>query len=139
MIAADEFVEHVVYLGAHYGTSKGEIRKLTERGIDVLLNIEVEGAKRLRRTGLGNLYVVYVFFTPSSLDRLGERLRARGTDSEEEIAGRLAIAAREMTSIGMFDYLVINDDLDEAVRELAAIIIGERLKIIEKTPRTRGS
>jgi guanylate kinase len=132
MIEQDAFVEHVTYLGARYGTSKQAIRHLSERGFDALLNIEVEGARRLHTVGLGDMHVVYVFFTPSSLDILGDRLRARGSDTEEEIAGRLAIAAREMKAIGLFDYLVINDDLDTAVDELAAIIVAERLRIVSQ-------
>jgi len=128
-IESGDFVEHVTYLGDLYGTSKSQIDGVIARGLDVILNIDVEGAKLVRRTGLGDHTVVYVFLVPSSLSRLEDRLRARGTESDEQIVDRLEAATREMEAIGVFDYLVINDDLETAVAELRAIITAERLRI----------
>ena len=128
-IESGDFVEHVTYLGDFYGTSRSQIDDAVARGLDVILNIDVEGAKLVRRAGLGEHAVVYVFLVPSSLERLEERLRARGTENDAEIAARLEVAAREMEAIDVFDYLVINDDLETAVVELRAIVAAERLRI----------
>ena len=128
-IESGDFVEHVTYLGDFYGTSRSQIDDAIARGVDVILNIDVEGAKLVRRSGLGEHAVVYVFLVPSSLERLEERLRARGTESDAEIAARLEVAAREMEAIDVFDYLVINDDLETGVAELRAIVASERLRI----------
>ena len=128
-IDSGDFVEHVTYVGDLYGTSRSQIDGVVAQGLDVILNIDVEGAKLVRRTGLGDHTVVYVFLVPSSLSRLEERLRARGTEGDEQIAERLETAAREMEAMDVFDYLVINNDLETAVTELQAIIAAERLRI----------
>ena len=128
-IDSGDFVEHVTYVGDLYGTSRSQIDGAVAQGLDVILNIDVEGARLVRRTGLGDHTVVYVFLVPSSLSRLEERLRARGTESDEQIGDRLEAATREMEAIGVFDYLVINNDLETAVAELQAIITAERLRI----------
>ena len=72
----------------------------------------------------------FVFFAPPSLSQLGERLRARGSESESEIAERVRAAAREMKSLEIFDYLVLNGDLATAVEELRAIVTAERLRVL---------
>jgi len=128
-VESGDFVEHVTYLGDLYGTSRSQIDGVVAQGLDVILNIDVEGAKLVRRTGLGNHTVVYVFLVPSSLARLEERLRARGTESDEQIADRLEAATREMEAMDVFNYLVINDNLETAVAELRAIVMAERLRI----------
>ena len=128
-IESGDFAEHVTYVGDLYGTSRSQIDGVVAQGLDVILNIDVEGAKLVRRTGLGNHTVVYVFLVPSSLSRLEERLRARGTESDEQIADRLKAATREMEAIDVFDYLVINNDLEAAVAELQAVFVAERLRI----------
>ena len=128
-IESGDFVEHVTYLGDFYGTSRSQIDDAIARGLDVILNIDVEGAKLVRRSGLGEHAVVYVFLVPSSLERLEERLRVRGTENDAEIVARLEVAAREMEAIDVFDYLVINDDLETAAAELRAIVAAERLRI----------
>jgi len=129
LIEGGDFVEHVTYLGDFYGTSRSQIDDVIARGLDVILNIDVEGAKLVRRSGLGEHTVVYVFLVPSSLERLEERLRARGTENDAEIAARLEVAAREMEAVDVFDYLVLNDELETAVAELRAIVAAERLRI----------
>ena len=128
-IAADDFLEHVTYLDDHYGTSKSQIAEFIEENLDVILNIEVEGAKTLQTKQLEGVRIVYIFLTPSSQDELADRLRKRNTEDDEKIARRLEVAKREMKSLPSFDYLVINDDLDEAVREMAAIVTAERIRI----------
>ncbi len=129
MVKAGQFVEHVVYLGDQYGTSKGELARLAATGVDIVLNVDVQGACTLRRAGVPGIALVFVFFAPRSLEQLGTRLRARGSETEAEIAERLSVASREMETLQMFDYLVINDELENAVRELSAIVAAERLRI----------
>jgi len=135
-IESGDFAEHVTYLGDLYGTSRSQIDGMVARGLDVILNIDVEGAKLVRRTGLAEHAVVYVFLVPSSLVRLEERLRARGTESDEEIAARLKVAALEMEALDIFDYLVVNDDLETAVAELCSIVSAERLRITKTVRRS---
>ncbi len=130
LIAAGELVEHVQYLGDYYGTGQTQIKEVFARGEDVILNIDVNGAKTLHEKGLLRFTVVYVFLATSSLAILANRLRARGTENEREIEARLAVATRELEAIPTFDYLVINDELDEAVEELSGIVTAERARII---------
>ena len=129
MIGAEQFVEHVIYLGDQYGTSKREMAQLAAKGLDIVLNIDAPGARTLRRDGVPGIALVFVFFAPPSLDQLGERLRARGSESEEAIAERLRVASREIEALPIFDYLVINDTIENAVRELSAIVEAERLRV----------
>jgi guanylate kinase len=129
MVAAGEFIEHVVYLGDQYGTSKREMARLAAKGLDIVLNVDVQGACTLRRVGIPGIALVFVFFAPPSLDQLGERLRARGSESEAAIAERLRVASLEIETLPSFDYLVINDTIENAVRELGAIATAERLRI----------
>ena len=129
MVGAEQFVEHVIYLGDQYGTSKREMAQLAAKGLDIVLNIDAPGACTLRRDGVPGIALVFVFFAPPSLDQLGERLRARGSESEEAIAERLRVASREIETLPIFDYLVINDTIENAVRELSAIVEAERLRI----------
>jgi guanylate kinase len=129
MVAAGEFIEHVVYLGDQYGTSKREMARLAARGLDIVLNVDVQGACTLRRVGIPGIALVFAFFAPASLDQLGERLRARGSEDEAAIAERLRIASLEIETLPSFDYLVINDTIENAVRELGTIVGAERLRI----------
>jgi guanylate kinase len=129
MVGAEQFVEHVTYLGDQYGTSKGEMAQLAAKGLDIVLNIDAPGACTLRRKGVPGIALVFVFFAPPSLDQLGERLRARGSESDAAIAERLRVASREIEALPIFDYLVINDTIENAVRELSAIVEAERLRI----------
>lgn len=129
LVQAGEFAEHTRYSGFRYGTTRTQLEECFVRGDDVILNVEVEGAKSLRERGFGNHPIVYVFLAPSTLDLLAERLRDRGTETEAKISERVAVAAREMDALDSFDYLVVNDDLDQAVSELRAIVVAERSRI----------
>jgi guanylate kinase len=73
---------------------------------------------------------VFAFFAPRSLDQLGERLRARGSEPESKITERLNVASREIEMLHVFDYLVVNDEIGDAVRELASIVAAERLRVL---------
>jgi guanylate kinase len=135
LIRDGKFVEHMTYLGDHYGTSRAQIEKVFAHGDDLILNLDVEGAKSLRRTGLDDHTVVYVFLAPPTLEHLARRLRARGSESDAEISERLRVAEHEMGAIGIFDYLVINDDFDDAVAELRSVIVAERSRICSPGPQ----
>lgn len=134
LLGSGGFVEHTVYSGARYGTGREQLEGLFTQGFDVILNVEVEGAAALRARGLGSHPVVDIFLTPSSLDELGRRLRARGSEHDRKIDERLTVAEREMRELPAFDYLVLNDDLEEASAELASIITAERLRVATPPP-----
>ncbi|HUT87478.1 MAG TPA: guanylate kinase [Candidatus Heimdallarchaeota archaeon] len=131
LVASGELVEHVTYLGDQYGTSRAQIEEVFARGEDVILNIDVEGAKTLQQGGLLSCAVVYVFLAPSSLDLLEERLRARATESDKQISARLEVAREEMEALSCFDYLVLNNDIEAAVDELRSIIVAERSRVVK--------
>ena len=128
-IEAGDFLEHVTYLDDHYGTSRSQIKDSIAQGFDVILNIEVEGAKTLQQIDLGGTKVIYVFLAPPSMKELEARLRNRNTEDKSKIQRRLRVAKQEMKALPCFDYLVINDDLETAVRELASIIVAERVRL----------
>ncbi len=118
------FLEWAEVHGNLYGTSREEVSRLRAQGLDVVLDIDVQGAARVRR----DWDPVTVFIAPPSLAELERRLRGRGTEAEETIALRLANARREMAAADDYQYLVVNDDLDVAVDALRAIIVAERCR-----------
>jgi guanylate kinase len=132
LLARGEFLEHTEYAGNLYGTPKGSVRDALERGEDVLLKIEVEGAAAVRQQIPS---AVHIFITPPSLAELEWRMRGRRTESEESLRRRLETAARELARIPEYDYLVVNhrDRLDDAVAEIRHIIAAERCRV--NTPR----
>ena len=123
-IAQGEFLEHAEFVGNHYGTPLSPIRAALERGQDVVLEIEVEGAKQVRER-LGD-EAVMIFILPPSLAELRRRLEGRGTETPDRIEKRLARAEVEMAQTELFDYLVVNDDVERAVADLHAIQQSER-------------
>lgn len=130
LVKEGEVVEHVTYLGYQYGTSRGQIKSIFAERKDVILNIDVNGARELMEQGLSDFSIVYVFLTPSSVEILGTRLRERGTETDKQIELRLSVAVEEMKSMPLFEYLVINDDLDTAVDELRSIVVAQRCRVI---------
>ena len=114
-MAAGEFVEHAVYAGNSYGTLRTELER-PARGI--VLEIDVQGARQVRET---LPEAARIFIEPPSFEALVERLTDRGSDSPEQIERRLAAAKRELESREEFDHHIVNDDLDRAVGELAAL------------------
>ncbi len=118
------FLEHAEYGGQNYGTSWEALRlPLEEKGRDVLLEIEVQGAAQVRERCRD---ARFVFLLPPSIERLEQRLRGRGTDSTDAIDRRLAMADRELEAIRLFDYAVVNADLEQAISAVLAIIAAER-------------
>lgn len=120
------FLEWAEVHGNLYGTSREAIEAQQAQGIDVFLDIDVQGARQLREQRLPG--AIFLFIAPPSLAELEKRLRGRGTDPEETVQLRLNNARREMEDAGRYDYLVINDQLDEAVEILRAVVIAERCK-----------
>ena len=118
-VAADRFLEWAEYGGNLYGTLRSEVDKGLAGGRHVVLDIEVAGAEQLRATFPS---AVRVFVLPPSGAALGERLRQRGTENEAGLARRMAIAARELELAPQYDYVVVNDDLVDAVGQVAAIL-----------------
>ncbi|MBC7099499.1 guanylate kinase [Candidatus Bipolaricaulota bacterium] len=128
LIQRGELLEWTEYQGHRYGTPRSQVVDVLAQGRDVLLNVEVRGALAIARAGLP-YPVVLVFMIPPSWEELAARIRARGTESEKALDARLAIAREEVRHIPRFHYLVVNDRLEEAVRQLEAIVIAERRRI----------
>lgn len=118
-VAAGEFVEHVRYAGASYGTLRSELEASLKKGRPVVLEIEVQGARQIRST-LPD--ATLIFIAPPSFEVLEERLRKRGTDSEEKIAQRLAVAREELAAKDQFEHVIENRDLAQAVAELEEVV-----------------
>ena len=116
------FLEWAEIFGHRSGTLWGPVADQLESGLDVVLEIDVQGAATVRERVPDSLLI---FLAPPSLDVLGERLRTRRTETETSIARRLAAAEREMAASEWFDRIVVNDDVERAAREVAAIIDGE--------------
>ena len=129
MIANNEFLEYAEYSGNYYGTSLKVIEEKQAAGIDVLLDIEVQGAANVRAKCPD---AVLVFTVPPSYQELERRLRGRNTDDEQTICKRLARALEEVREINMYDYLVINDQVDNAVAELDAIMSAAECRIANR-------
>jgi guanylate kinase len=125
LVAADEFLEWARVHGNLYGTSRGQVAREVAERHDIILEVDVQGATSVRKL-LGDS--VSVFIVPPSFEVLKERLVARGTDSALELELRLRNAPVEMRQYVMFDYVIINDDLDRAGAQMAAIIYAERAR-----------
>jgi guanylate kinase len=117
-----DFVEWAEYSGRRYGTLRSELERRVAAGIPVVLEIEVQGARLVRRAVPE---AVQVFIAPPSLDALRVRLQGRGTDAAEEVARRLRVAEEELSAQGEFAHVVVNDRLEDAVDRLAAIVRDE--------------
>ena len=120
------FLEWANVYGNYYGTSRQEIDGRLQLGLDVILDIDVQGASAVRKAGGPD--ASHIFIIPPSLQELERRLRGRGTESEEKVQTRLQTARLEMREAGQYQYLIVNDVLDEAAEMLRAIILAERAK-----------
>jgi guanylate kinase len=119
---AGEFLEHARVFDNYYGTSRKQVERLLDEGQDVLLEIDWQGAQQIRRT-LPECRTIFVL--PPSREALEQRLRGRGTDSDEVIARRLRDSLADLSHWNEFDYIVVNDDFDRATDELEAIVTGK--------------
>ena len=125
MIAGEELLEYAEYVHNYYGTSLKLIREKLDAGIDVLLDIEVQGAAKVRAKCPD---AVLIFIVPPSFEELSRRLHRRATDQEEVIQGRLKKAREEYRQIPNYDYLVVNDKVSEAAGEIMAILVAENCR-----------
>ncbi len=121
MIAKSELLEWAEFAGNYYGTPSEPVQKQISQGKDVLLEIELQGARQIRQTFPKALRI---FILPPSLEELEQRLRSRGQDSEEAIARRLRRAGEEVAAAGEFDFQIINDDLEVACQKLEALLFS---------------
>ncbi len=128
-IAKDEFLEYAEYVGNFYGTPKKFVDGAMDRGQDVILDIEVQGAIQVTSKRPDS---VRIFIAPPSWTELERRLTERGTDSEEKIQKRLLRAKVEFQTAHTYDYFVINDSVENAVQELNAIMTAEHCKPRER-------
>lgn len=126
MIACEELLEYAEYVGNYYGTSLKVIQEKLAAGIDVLLDIEVQGAAKVRAKCPE---AVLIFIIPPSFEELSRRLRGRNTDDEEVIADRLQKAREEYKQISGYDYLVVNDKVSSAAGEIISILVAEDCKV----------
>ena len=126
MISRDELIEYAQYIQNYYGTPKAYVQEQMEKGKDVILEIEIQGALEVKEK---YPEAVLIFVTPPSAEELKRRLTERGTESEEVIESRLNRAYEEASYMKQYDYLLINDDLQECVENMYQMIAKERCKI----------
>ncbi len=127
MVARDGFLEWAHVFGHRYGTGREATEAALEAGRDVLLDIDVQGAQKVRESGIA---AVSVFLLPPDFATLERRLRSRASDDEGQIRRRLAQARHEAGEYRHYDYLVINDRLEQAVEEVRAIVTAERRRMV---------
>ncbi|MCQ4143747.1 guanylate kinase [Vogesella sp. AC12] len=125
MIATGDFLEYAEVYGNYYGTSKRWLRERLAAGRDILLEIDWQGARQVREVFPD---AVSVFILPPSIAVLEARLRGRATDSEEVIARRLSEARAEIDQVAEYDYLIVNDDFEQARLDLISVIRSQRLR-----------
>ena len=129
MIENNALLEHAEYVGNCYGTPQSFVEQKQREGMNVLLDIEVQGARQIRDRVPD---AVKIFIIPPSLQALEQRLRGRQTDEEEKIHSRLARARSEYREADFYDYIVVNDDVERAAAELDAIITAELCRYAER-------
>ena len=126
MIAQDELIEYARYVNHYYGTPRSYVEEQLEKGKDVILEIEIQGALKVKEKFPDTLLV---FVTPPSAEELRRRLIGRGTETMEVIEERLARAKEEARGIDCYDCLIINDDLQECIGQLHSIIQSEHYRV----------
>jgi guanylate kinase len=125
MVERNEFLEWAEVLGNRYGTARINVSALESEGIDLLLDIDTQGAKKVREKVDRS---VFIFLLPPSPRLLEERLVKRGEDPPERIRYRVANAMKEVSEAPSYDYVIVNEDVEEAVRQLKAVILAERCR-----------
>jgi guanylate kinase len=132
LIGKGEFLEYAEVFGNYYGTSRAWIEQNLDKGIDIFLDIDWQGAQQIREQ---MPLAKSVFILPPSKDELERRLNARGQDSQEVIAKRMSEAQSEISHYNEYDYLIVNDDFDVALMDFKAIIRAERIKQIKQAAK----
>lgn len=126
-IKNNEFLEYAkVQYKAYYGTPKREVLQQLEKGKDVILEIDVQGAKQIKK-----LYpeTILIFIMAPSMNEVKRRIKLRGDENNEQILARFKVAYNEINEINNYNYVVVNDDLDDAVKKVEAILISEKLRV----------
>jgi guanylate kinase len=134
MVGAGEFLEHARVFDNYYGTSRRQVEQLLDASQDVLLEIDWQGAQQIRRA-LPECRSIFVL--PPSREALEQRLRGRGTDSDEVIARRLRDSLADLSHWNEFDYIVVNDDFERATQDLEAIVTGQGEHLRRDRPELR--
>ncbi|MBC2835372.1 guanylate kinase [Paragemmobacter straminiformis] len=127
MVAAGEMLEHAEVFGNFYGTPKGPVEANMRDGRDTVFDIDWQGGQQIRNSALGR-DVVSIFVLPPSIAELDRRLRSRGQDSDEVIAGRMAKSRDEISHWAEYDYVLVNEDLGDTFESLKTILTAERLR-----------
>ncbi|MDO4983763.1 MAG: guanylate kinase [Eubacteriales bacterium] len=128
----NELLEHAEYCANSYGTPRAYVEEKTEEGLNVILDIEVQGARQVADKMSD---AVKIFIIPPSMDELRNRLEKRGADTQRAIEARLIRAAQEYEEADFYDYLIVNDDADRAAAELSAIITAEKCRFALRKER----
>ena len=134
MVAEDAFVEHANVFDHFYGTSAAQITDRLQAGIDVVLDIDWQGAQQIKRRFAD---AVSIFVIPPSLDALKQRLMSRQQDDVQTIAHRMQRAQDELSHYSEFDYLIVNDDFALAASELKAVVVAHRLRMARQSKAQR--
>ena len=127
MVAAGDMLEHAEVFGNFYGSPRGPVEAAMAEGRDTLFDIDWQGGQQIRSSALGR-DVVSIFVLPPSIAELDRRLRARGQDSDEVIAGRMAKSRDEISHWAEYDYVIVNTDIDAAFDQLVTILKAERMR-----------
>ena len=130
MARAQEFLEWADIFGNLYGTCRSDTEATLANGMDLVLVIDVQGARQVRERLADR--AIEIFVLPPSFDVLDARLRGRNKDSEDAIQRRLATASREVSAVDEYDYVIVNDELERCVAELEAIVVAERARLARR-------
>ena len=131
MIEKDELLEYASYVGNYYGTPRAYVMQKLEEGFDVILEIEVQGALNIKKKVPD---AVLIYMLPPGAETLYKRLRGRGTETDEVIAKRMRRAEQEARNVEQYDYIVINNDVDECAMELHTLIRAQRRRVKSNLP-----
>ena len=126
MIDSDDFLEHAKVFDNYYGTPRGPVETALDGGKDVLFDIDWQGAQQLTQAAADDL--VKIFILPPDMRELERRLRTRAQDSDEVIAKRMSKSENEISHWAEYDYVIVNEDVNEALDEIKSIVIAERMK-----------
>ncbi|MBA9086994.1 guanylate kinase [Fontibacillus solani] len=129
MIENDQLLEHAEYVGNFYGTPRDFVEQTIESGKDIILEIEVQGALKVKEKFSEG---IFVFLLPPSLDELKGRIQGRGTENQATIDHRMSVAAGEISLLENYDYAVVNDEIDLACQRIQSIITAEHCKVRKK-------
>jgi len=126
-ISKNEFLEYAkVQYGKYYGTPKAEVKSLLERGKDVILEIDVQGAKQIKEKFPET---ILIFIMAPSMEEVKRRIKARNTETKEQIIDRFKVAYQELNEIPKYNYVVVNDVLEDAVKKVEAILLSEKCRV----------